>query len=128
MGCVSLEHTARSVRPRDLCKAKVPNPRLSDKRKGDLTPVKSLRYVCAIYVCNMYVYVFHTYSISQLYLVTSFTQLCAIIILHYVEMLRTHSEISEQLLELRNHWRTSALCGAQRGPLLVETFKHTQCV
>lgn len=31
-----LEHTAQSARPHDLCKAKVPNPRLGDAVRGDI--------------------------------------------------------------------------------------------
>lgn len=81
-GCVSLEHTARSVRPRDLCKAKVPNPRLSDKRKGDLTPVKLLRYVCVcvIDVCvRMYTYCILLYLQYLTIISTYFIQVRAMI-------------------------------------------------
>lgn len=81
-GCASPEHTARSVRPRDLCKAKVPNPR-SEKRKGDLTPVKLLRYwgnVSVIDVCvRMYTYCILIYLQYLTIISTSFIQVRAMI-------------------------------------------------
>ena len=91
-GCVSLEHTARSVRPRDLCKAKVPSPRLSDKRKGDLTPVKLLRYVCVCVIdvsVYMYTYCILIYLQYLTIISTSFIQVHAMIYIYtYI-----HSEI-----------------------------------